>query len=502
LDRLQAAEFLYETEMFPDLQYAFKHALTHEVAYGGLLQERRRELHARIVDGIETLYRDRLGEQTERLAHHAMRGELREKAVAWLRQAGLKAAARSALPDARVWFRHAMEVLETLPQDSATLAQAFDIRLDQRHLLVQMGEVRRGSDRLREAEALAERLDDDRRRGLVNAFATNIQSLLGNLDEAIATGSRALRIADRLGDLRLRIQATSYLEQAHYHRAEFGRTIELATANLAALPGDWVYDNAGSATPAFVFDRCWLVMSLAEQGRFAEAAPHEAEMLGLAEQTLQATTIGQAHFAAGRNHLLRGDWAAARHHFERGAASCRTGNINLSLPRAVAALAWVLANGGEMAAALNQLQEGEALLHQVAAQGGGGHLGLPYVYLGHACLLLGRHDHARDMADRAIAIAPSHHGALAYAQFLLGDIAAQPGRFEPAAAEAHYRSALALAEPRGMRPLVAHCHRSLGQLHRCTETTARAHEHLVTATAMYREMEMRSWLELVERQLR
>ena len=88
LDHLQAAEFLYETQLFPDLEYTFKHALTHEVTYSGLLQERRRELHARIVDAIETLYADRLGEQVERLAHHAVRGELREKAVHYLRQAG------------------------------------------------------------------------------------------------------------------------------------------------------------------------------------------------------------------------------------------------------------------------------------------------------------------------------------------------------------------------------------------------------------------------------
>ena len=55
LTRLQAAEFLYETSLFPDLEYTFKHALTHEVAYGSLLQERRRALHARIVEAIEKL---------------------------------------------------------------------------------------------------------------------------------------------------------------------------------------------------------------------------------------------------------------------------------------------------------------------------------------------------------------------------------------------------------------------------------------------------------------
>jgi hypothetical protein len=83
LDHLQAAEFVYETALFPDLEYPFKHALTHEVTYGGLLRERRRELHARIVEAIETLHRARLAEHAERLAQHALRGELREKAVGY-----------------------------------------------------------------------------------------------------------------------------------------------------------------------------------------------------------------------------------------------------------------------------------------------------------------------------------------------------------------------------------------------------------------------------------
>ena len=238
LAHLQAAEFLYETSLFPDLEYTFKHALTHEVTYGGLLQERRRALHARIVDAIETLHRDRLGEQIERLAHHALRGEVWEKAVHYLRQAGLKAAARSALPEARGWFEQALGVLEALPESPSTLEQGFEIRLELRPMLGQLGEVRRVLERLREAEALAERLNDDRRRGRVCAFMTNTHSQLGELDEALVTGTRALEIAGRLGDLRLRILTTTYLEQAHYFRGEYERVVELATDNLAALPAD------------------------------------------------------------------------------------------------------------------------------------------------------------------------------------------------------------------------------------------------------------------------
>jgi len=63
--------------------YTFNHALTHEVAYGGLLDERRRLLHCQILDTIERLYPDRLAEHVDRLAHHAVRGEAWGKAVLW-----------------------------------------------------------------------------------------------------------------------------------------------------------------------------------------------------------------------------------------------------------------------------------------------------------------------------------------------------------------------------------------------------------------------------------
>ncbi|HWO93106.1 MAG TPA: AAA family ATPase [Methylomirabilota bacterium] len=502
LDHLQAAEFLHETGLYPDLEHSFKHALTHDVTYSGLLQERRRELHARIVDAIETLHRDRLGGEIEQLAHHALRGELREKAVHYLRQAGLKAATRSALPDARAWFEQALGVLEALPESQATLEQAFEIRLDLRPMLALLGEGRRVLERLREAEALAERLNDDRRRGRVCAFLTNSHSLRGELEEALASGTRALQIAGCLEDLRLRILTTSYLEQLHYHRGEYERVVELATANLAALPADWVYEYFGNASPASVYDRSWLVMSFAELGRFTEAAEPLAEAIRLAEPTHHAHTAGMAHWAAGTLHLLEGDWAKARSVIEDWITTARTGNVILLLAWAVGSSAWVLAQLGEGREALNRLREGEQLLERLAAGGIVGNRSWAYHALGRACLLLGRLGEARRLADRALESSPGHHGFAAYAQHLLGDIATHPDRFDAERGEVHYRDSLALAEPRGMRPLVAHCHLGLGKLYRRTGRLHEAEKHLTTATTMYREMDMQFWLEQAAAEMR
>ena len=502
LDHLQAAELLEETGLYPDLEYVFKHALTHEVTYGGLLPERRRALHARIVAAIETLHRDRLAEQIERLAHHAVQGELREKAVHYLRQAGLKAAAQSALTAARVWFEQALGVLEALPESQSTLEQAFEIRLELRTVLNLLGEVRRMLERLHEAETLAERLNDDQRRGRVCALMTGTHSLLGELDEALATGARALEIAGRLGDLRLRMITTTYLEQAHYNRGEYERVIELATDNLAALPADWVYEYFGNEAPASVYDRRWLVVSLAELGRFAEAAEYEAEAIRLAGPTHQAFTIGLAHFAASTLHLLKGDWAKARSLSELWIAVARTGNVFIHLPRAVAYSAWVLAQLGEASEALNRLREGEQLVEHQTARGYVSVRGWTYHSLGRASLLLGRLDEARSLGDRAVESSLHQLGFAAHALHLLGDIATHPDRFDAESGEAHYRQALALAEPRGMRPLVAHCHLGLGKLYRRTGQREQAQERLTTATAMYREMDMQFWLEQAEAEMR
>ena len=116
LAHVQAAEFLYETRLFPERVYTFKHALTHEVAYGGLLRERQRLLHGRIVAAIEQREADRLADQVERLAHHAVRGEVWDKAVAYCRQAGDKALARSASREAVACFEQALAALAHLPE--------------------------------------------------------------------------------------------------------------------------------------------------------------------------------------------------------------------------------------------------------------------------------------------------------------------------------------------------------------------------------------------------
>jgi len=171
------------------------------------------------------------------------------------------------------------------------------------------------------------------------------------------------------------------------------------------------------------------------------------------------------------------------------------------LPWHVATAAWALAQLGEAGEALNRLRDCEQLLERRAAKGFVAGLAGHYQVLGRACLLLGRLDEARRLGDRAVETSPRQPGVNPLVLHLLGDIATHPDRVDADSGEAHYRKALALAEPRGMRPLVAHCHLGLGKLYRRTGQREQAQEHLTTATTMYREMRMTYWLEQAEAEL-
>ena len=239
-------------------------------------------------------------------------------------------------------------------------------------------------------------------------------------------------------------------------------------------------------------------MSLAQLGRFAEAAQYEAEAIRLAEPTQHAYTVGWPTAPRASLHLLKGDWAKARSLIEHGIAVLRTGNVVLA-----ASARGRLLRLGPGAARRGERGAEPAPGRRAAPRASGGEgnrrpSGWAYHALGRACLLLGRLDEARRLGDRAVESSPGQPGFAAHALHLLGDIATHPDRFDAESGEAHYRQALALAEPRGMRPLVAHCHLGLGKLYRRTGKREQAQEHLTTATTMYREMDMRFWLEQAE----
>jgi tetratricopeptide (TPR) repeat protein len=207
---------------------------------------------------------------------------------------------------------------------------------------------------------------------------------------------------------------------------------------------------------------------------------------------------GMAQVTAGWLCLAKGDFRRARPLVEQATTEYRQGSILISLCHALASSARILAQIGEIGEALNCLREGEELLGRQIADGTIDQAGMDYRWLGRAGLLLGRLGDAQRLANLSLQCSPSHPGYAAHAHRLLGDIAADPEQLNADAGEVHYRKALELAEPRGMRPLVAHCHLGLTKLYQRVGKQEQAEGHVATATTLYREMDMTFWLEQAE----
>jgi len=501
LDRLQAAEFLYESSLFPDLEYTFKHALTHEVTYGSLLADRRRALHSAVVETMEGVYAGRLPEHAERLAHHALRGEVWDKAVTYFREAGAKAAVRSAYREAVTCFEQALAALPRLPGTHERLEAAIDLRFDLRTSLLPLGQLEKGLEYLREAEGLARTLDDPRRLAWASAYMISSCWLTGRLTDALTFAQTAQAIADTLGDLRLKVVANQYLAATLWNVGDYQAAMDLFRKVTESLKGDLSRERFGQALLPSVFARRYLAHALAERGEFDQSIAEAEEGLRIAEAADHPFSLGQAYLVLGYIHVVKGEFDQAVPLLERALAMSRDWNIRLLSPSCMGFLGYTYALSGRLAEGLALLADAMTAFESGVATV---FHSLVAAHAGEACILAGRSQEAHRHAERALTLARrrGERGDEAYALRLLGEIHSQETPPDDGAAETRYRQAMTLADHLGMRLLVAHCQFGLGTLYRRTEKREQAQEHLTTATAMYREMGMTYWLEKAEAEIR
>jgi tetratricopeptide (TPR) repeat protein len=420
LTQLQGAEFLYETRLFPEREYTFKHALTHEVAYSSLLQERRRVLHARIVEAVEGLYADRLVEQVDRLAHHALRGEVWDKAVPYCRQAGTNAITHSAYREAVTYFEQALSGLQHLPASPDTQAQAIDLHLDLRGALWPLGEIERIFAYLQEAAVLAEALGDQHRLGWVSAYLLAYFMQTGEPDPALASGQRALAIAAALEDVGLTVTVQNSLGLVYCSLGDYPRAVECFQKNVACLHGERLHERFGLPGIASAIARSHLARNLAECGAFVKGRGPTEEGVRIADGADHPYSRVVAYWAVGFRYLCKGDLHQAIPVLERALNLVQGAHIGLGVP-------WVAAPLGAAYALAGRTAEALPLLEQAVEQGVAIRLMLDHAlrvaWLSEAYLLAGRLDEAYTQAQHALEFSQAHQerGHEAYALRLLGE---------------------------------------------------------------------------------
>ena len=410
---------------------------------------------------LEVLAGDRMTEQVERLAQHALRGEVWDRALAYFRQAGEKAMARAAHREAVACFEQALGTLQHLPEQRNTQEQAIDLRLDLRHALIGLGEFGRGFEYLREATPLAEALGDQWRLGHICGSMTQAFWTRGDYDNALTWGQRTLALALASGDVFQHAAVHGILGTVYFCLGDYRHATDMLRQAITSLPGESLQARFGTGVLTSVRDRLWLMNCCEELGEFAEGVAYGEEAARIAETVGHIGSAIMAQYRLGQLALCQGAPQLAISRLTHALAQCRAADALIWVPAASANLGLAYALSGQIVEALSLLDQIE--VRETPAMGGSGVM----LKMGEAYLLASRVADAQRLAERALALARDRkeRGHQAWALRLWGEIAAHhdPSEFE--SATAHYRQALALAEELGMRPLQAHCHLALGSLY-------------------------------------
>lgn len=487
---LQAAEFLYEKTLFPEAAYTFKHAMTREVAYSSLLRERKKVLHARAARAIVAQAAGRMEEHVERIALHAVQGELWSMALDYLQRAGAKAFAFYANAEAAGFFERAIGVLRHLPQDRAAVEQAVDLRFELRNALIALCELDRIRQVLDEVEPILAGLGDTARSARFGAFRCNQYFLAGEHRRAIEVGEAALGLARESGNPRLAGELLYRLGQSYHVLGDSPRAIALVEESIGVTLEQRDRSRFELSVIPAVVNRTWLVNMLAERGDFKEGMAYAKRGLEIAEDAEHPLSQVLAWLAIG--HLLRrkGEVDGAITALERGMALCERYWLPIWRLRLMTSLGMAYAHAGRVSEGLDMTARALTGAEQMGLRADQPML---LVHLGQACLLAGRADDAVAHGKRALDLALQYSGKgdEAWARFLLGSAYLACGAAAVGEAATQLDCALRLATSCEARPLAALCRGVLGAVHGRRGDEAGGRKFTAAANALYAELDMR-----------
>jgi tetratricopeptide (TPR) repeat protein len=283
LAHLQSAEFLYETRLYPDIEYTFKHALTREVAYAELLTERRKMLHGRVAQELEALYSENLAPHASALAANYCDAGLPEQAIPYAIQAGDVAADRYASAEAMARYDQALEMAQSLP--ASEKASRYQIRAILKLATVASNHehFERDLAKLEQARLLAEALDHKPRLSQILYWIGRTHYVLGRGDLGIEYGEKSLAIAEAVGGDNLTAPPVNLLGRLHnFTDAKIAAELLARSVEQMHALGNRI-EEAGAAG---LLGWCYAVL-----GRFQEALEAADRSVEVAEKIDHLPTL-------------------------------------------------------------------------------------------------------------------------------------------------------------------------------------------------------------------
>jgi DNA-binding NtrC family response regulator/tetratricopeptide (TPR) repeat protein len=367
LQDLQKAEFLNQARPGNDLGYAFKHPLTHEVAYGSLLDEERRLLHQRAVDGLERLLGDRRMERVEVLARHAWCAEAWPRAAEYLYAAGQKALARAGYRVAGEFFASAIDALDR-HGPPADLSLKLDAYSERWVTIVEMGSASAEEHRqtAKQMLSLADALPDPGRRARARLqyaqflWARREARTTGGLERALELAGEAFRLAAP-EDVRTRSYAQLLVGATCHDLGRLAEALENFDRGAALFAVDRASGLDGLARPILANLWSYRAETLADLGEFPRAVESAAAAEQFATDGDHPASVLIAHSFLAYALLMQGHAGTARPHLEQALALAEELKIHHAVVASLHGLAYVLAQCGRADDALGHLAKADEI---------------------------------------------------------------------------------------------------------------------------------------------
>ena len=490
---LQGLEFIYEKNLFPELEYIFKHALTQEVAYNSLLHKRRKEIHEKIGKALEELYPERLEEFYEMLAYHYSRSDNFEKACHYLKLSGKKAEGKFCSWEAIGFYKETIDMLNRQPEEGKSKREKLEVIHLTTFPMLHLGYPEDLLPMLQEGERLSKELDDKRNLVMIYGRMGSYFAHIGKPLRGMKYAESAFEEARKTRDLDLIAPAAFELCAPTMGAGEFHKTVDVAVSVLNLIEKTKRQsDFFGQSVNVYstLCARCGGSMSYLGHFHEAEAVLEKGVLNATAIGDLRALAVVELYF--GHMFWAKGAWEDAKEHYE----ICIKHSEEMKWPM-VLSLAWsglghACSFLGDQVTAAKNIEKG--LKIQLDA-GIGWWLSWHYVFLSAVRFNSGDLKGALDFIEKALQISQKNAGKFLEGLSLIwmGRIV---GRSDPSRkdkAEQYILKGINILEKLELKTSYTLGRFFLGEFYLDAGQREKAAESLKKADGMFQEMGMDYW---------
>jgi len=493
---LQGLEFIYEKNLFPELEYIFKHALTQQVAYNSLLLKKRKELHESIGTAIEELYPDRLEEFYEMLAHHYARTDNLEKAYQYLKLSGDKTSGHYANKEAFYFYREALKTLKQMPENEESRKRIIEVLLLMESPMKLLAYPEDSLQILEEGELLAKEYGDLRSLAILYSNIGLCHSFKGDSKQGMRYAEYCFDMAAKIEDIELMAPTAFNLCSSYAITGEYVRTVQVAPRVLALLEktgresdafGVAFNFNLYSALSAYYGNATGLL------GNFKEGEALCEKALRFVQNTDNLYSLGFVELMYGLVYIAKGDGENAVNHLQKAVAYGEEGQIIPVVSLASGLLGWGYRLLGNLETARQYIEKGLQIQEDT---GLAMLMSLNKVALSMVHFDLGDLDSARMCAEEALELARGNDEKwpLAMSWIFLGMVLGKADKSQCNQAEEYMLQGIKLYNKWKLRPLCSEGYLYLGELYADTGQKGKALENLKRAASEFQEMGMDYWL--------